>query len=64
VRQTWLKKKKTGDKVALEMKRHPTENRMAFHVRHALDPKTLALIHRAFRSAETVFVAAVDNRDK
>lgn len=38
VRQTWLKKKK-GDNVALEMKPHPTENRMAFHVRHARDPK-------------------------
>ncbi len=34
VRQTWLKKKK-GDNVALEMKPHPTENRMAFHVRHS-----------------------------
>jgi len=38
VRQTWLKKKK-GDNVALEMKPHPTENRMAFHVRHARDPQ-------------------------
>jgi putative DNA methylase len=38
VRQTWLKKKK-GDNVALEMTPHPTENRMAFHVRHERDPK-------------------------
>ena len=38
VRQTWLKKKK-GDNVALEMTPHPTENRMAFHVRHARDPQ-------------------------
>lgn len=37
VRQTWLKKKK-NDNVALEMKPHPTENRMAFYVRHAKDP--------------------------
>lgn len=37
VRQTWLKKKK-GDNVALEMKPHPTENRMAFYVRRAKDP--------------------------
>jgi len=34
VRQTWLKKKK-GDNVALEMKPHTTENRMAFYVRRA-----------------------------
>ncbi len=38
VRQTWLKKKK-GDNVALEMKPHPAENRMAFQVRHVRDPK-------------------------
>lgn len=38
VRQTWLKKKK-NDNVALAMKPHPTENRMAFYVRHARDPK-------------------------
>ncbi|MFC1960617.1 DUF1156 domain-containing protein [Chloroflexota bacterium] len=38
VRQTWLKKKK-GDNVALEMKPHPTENRMAFHVRYAEKPE-------------------------
>jgi len=37
VRQTWLKKKK-GDNVALAMKPHPTENRMAFYVRRAADP--------------------------
>ena len=37
VRQTWLKKKK-GDNVALAMKPHPTENRMAFYVRRATDP--------------------------
>lgn len=37
VRQTWLKKKK-NDNVALEMKPHPTENRMAFYVRHARNP--------------------------
>lgn len=37
VRQTWLKKKKNSN-VALEMKPHPTENRMAFYVRKAADP--------------------------
>lgn len=34
VRQTWLKKK-AGDNVALAMKPHPTESRMAFYVKKA-----------------------------
>jgi putative DNA methylase len=34
VRQTWLRDKK-NDNVALQMLPHPTENRMAFHVKHA-----------------------------